>query len=105
MYQQLQALVAGATFAFSSFFGPLISAGEGNHHPHTEGLPNVTLEWIESFRQKYDIPGISLGIIATPHHTGLGWENETYGFGHMNHYGRSMDGDVSPCVAGGWWDR
>ena len=61
-----------------------------------EGLVSQgALDYIELIRTRYDVPGISIGIIASPEFTGHGWKNETHGFGYMNSQGRAVDGDVS----------
>ena len=44
---------------------------------------------------KYNLPGIIIGIIATPEHTGDGWKNETHGLGYKDAEGGALDGDVS----------
>lgn len=46
-------------------------------------------------RIKYNLPGISIGVIASPERTGEGWKNETHGLGYMDTEGKSIDGDVS----------
>jgi hypothetical protein len=46
-------------------------------------------------RIKYNLPGISIGVITSPERTGEGWKNETHGLGYMDTEGKSIDGDVS----------
>jgi hypothetical protein len=77
-----------AVFVLPSFFTPPSQAPN-------RLISQATLGYIESIRLKYDVPGISIGIIASPHSTSDGWKNETHGFGYMNSQGRPVDGDVS----------
>lgn len=89
MYHWLQTVVAGAIYALPHFFSSTTPAAPGL-------LSREALEWTESMRTKYNLPGISIGVIAAPVHTGDGWKNETHGLGYMNSQGRAIDGDVSP---------
>ena len=52
------------------------------------------LRWTEGIRQKYDIPCIAIGVIASPRWTGDDWSNETHGLAHMDLAGRPVDEDV-----------
>lgn len=83
MYQWVQAITAGLALSSNRIF--TTSKGLVKHE---------TLDWIESIRNKYDIPGISLGIVASPNRTGHDWVTEHHGFGHMDEHGRTIDGDV-----------
>ena len=86
MYQFLLGIVSGAVFALPHYLFPTSSTGL---------ISKATLDWTETIRLKYDIPGISIGIIASPERTKDGWKNETFGLGYMNMEGRAVDGDVS----------
>jgi hypothetical protein len=88
MFSWLQPLISVAVFVLPYFLTPPSQAPNGL-------ISQATLEYIESIRLKYDVPGISIGIIASPHSTRDGWKNETHGFGYMNSQGRPVDGDVS----------
>jgi hypothetical protein len=88
MYQWLKALATGAIYALPRFLSPTSQTPAGL-------LSQETLQWTESIRIKYNLPGISIGIIASPEHTGHGWKNETHGLGYMDQYGRRIHGDVS----------
>lgn len=88
MVQWLQPLISVAVLVISFF------SSHPNQSPQAL-ISNATIDYIESIRLKYDVPGISIGIIASPTHTGHDWQNETHGFGHMNDQGRAVDGDVS----------
>jgi hypothetical protein len=88
MYQWLQAAISGAVLALPHFLSP-------STQPSSGLLSQATLDFTESLREKYNVPGISIGIIASPKHTGDGWKNETHGFGYMDVEGRAVDGDVS----------
>lgn len=57
-------------------------------------LTRQTLDWAEGIRRKYDIQGISIGIIASPDHEGDEWKSETHGLGKMDEQGRPIDGKV-----------
>jgi hypothetical protein len=91
MYQWLQAIVSGAALVLPQFLSPT------GHTSHPL-LSKETLEWTESIRIKYNLPGISIGIIASPDRTGGDWQNETHGLGYMDARGRAVDGDVSRVV-------
>lgn len=54
-----------------------------------------TLAWIQDIRDKYDLPGIGIGIIGSPAYTGSGWKNETHSWGVMDHTGRPVHDKVS----------
>jgi CubicO group peptidase (beta-lactamase class C family) len=99
MFSWLQPLISVAVFVLPYFLTPPSQAPNGL-------ISQATLEYIESIRLKYDVPGISIGIIGSPHSTSDGWKNETHGFGYMNSQGRPVDGDVSPhstiSKASGW---
>jgi hypothetical protein len=88
MYQWVQALISGAVIALPHFLSPTPQAHHGL-------LPKEALEWTESMRIKYNLPGISIGVIASPERTGEGWKNETHGLGYMDTKGKPIDGDVS----------
>jgi hypothetical protein len=88
MYQWLQALISGAVIALPHVLSPTTQTHHGL-------LPKEALEWTESMRIKYNLPGISIGVIASPERTGEGWKNETHGLGYMDTEGKSIDGDVS----------
>lgn len=85
MYHWVQAITAGLALSVNRL---LPSSRPGAL------LKQETLTWIESTRLKYDIPGISLGIIASSNRTSHGWGNETHGFGSMDESGGLVDGDV-----------
>lgn len=87
MYHWLQTVIAGAIFTLPQFLSPTVQA--------PALLSKGTLEWLESTRVKYNLPGISIGIIASPEHTKDGWKNETYGLGYRDTRGRAINGDVS----------
>jgi hypothetical protein len=88
MHQWLKALAASAVYALPHFLSPDSQTPAGL-------LSQETLQWTESIRTKYNLPGISIGIIGSPEHTGDGWKNETHGLGYMDQYGRRINGDVS----------
>jgi hypothetical protein len=88
MYQWVQALISGAVIALPHFLSPTPQA-------HHDLLPKEALEWTESMRIKYNLPGLSIGVIASPERTGEGWKNETHGLGYMDTEGKPIDGDVS----------
>jgi hypothetical protein len=88
MFSWLHPFISLAVFVLPSFLTPPSQAPEGL-------ISQATLGYIESIRLKYDVPGISIGITASPKSTGDGWKNETHGFGYMNSQGRAVDGDVS----------
>jgi len=88
MYQWLQALISGAAIALPHFLSPIAQTHQGL-------LSKETVEWAETIRVKYNLPGIIIGIIATPEHTGDGWKNETHGLGYKDAEGGALDGDVS----------
>jgi len=89
MYQWLQALVAGAALALPHFLSPTAITH------HQDLISKETLEWTESIRVKYNLPGVIIGIIATPERTGAGWKNETHGLGYKDAEGGAIDADVS----------
>ena len=89
MYSWLQSLVLGLALKANTFI-------PGSSYTR-ELVSHDTLKWVETIRQKYDIPGISLGIVAAPNRTGHGWSTETHGFGHMDEHGRPIDGNVCYC--------
>jgi len=86
MYQSLLGIISGVVFALPHYLFHTTSTGL---------ISKATLDWTETIRLKYDIPGISIGIIASPERTKDEWKNETFGLGHMNREGRAVDGDVS----------
>jgi len=88
MYQWLRALFTGATLAIPHFSSLTSQSPVGL-------LSQETLQWTESIRVKYNLPGITVGIIASPEYTGDEWRNETHGLGFMDQYGRRIHGDVS----------
>jgi hypothetical protein len=89
MYPWLEALVVGATATTILYMYPR-SASKS-----PELVSKQTLEWTEGIRQKYDIQGISIGIVASPGSNGDSWRSETHGFGQMDEQGRPVDGKVS----------
>jgi len=89
MYKWLQALTSGAAIVLPHF---LSSTTTYTDHGF---LPKEAIEWTESIRIKYNLPGINIGVIASPERTGDGWKNETYGLGYMDSEGKPIDGDVS----------
>jgi hypothetical protein len=91
MYSPFQFLIASVSITIPYFLWP--SSHDTNNLQH--GLPQETLDWIEKIRQKYELPGIAIGVIASPEYTGSNWKNVTYGFGHMDQYGRPIDDQVS----------
>lgn len=88
MYQWLQALVSGAVIALPHFLSPPTQTHHGL-------LPKEALERTESMRIKYNLPGITVGVIASHQRTGDGWQNETHGLGYMDTEGKPIDGEVS----------
>jgi hypothetical protein len=93
MYPWLEALIVGATAATILYMYPRVP-------PNPSGsLSKTTLEWTEGIRQKYDIQGISIGIVASPGSNGDSWRSETHGFGQMYEQGRPVDGKVSNLPA------
>ena len=91
MYQWLRAIFTGATLAIPRFSLPVSQSPAGL-------LSQETLQWTESIRVKYNLPGITVGIIASPQYTGDEWRNETHGLGYMDQYGRRIHGDVSDSI-------
>ena len=90
MFNWIRATTAGLAFSTNLLDQTDYSA---------EGLVSQeTLKWVETIRQKYDIPGISLGVIASPNRTGRDWVTEAHGFGHMDAYGRNIDGGVGSRI-------
>lgn len=87
MHQWFKAITAGLALTANQLVPNTKSKGLVSHE---------TLEWVESIREKYDIPGIGLGIIASPNRTGHDWEQETHGFGYVDEHGPSPDGEV--CI-------
>lgn len=53
-----------------------------------------TITWLDGIRSKYDIPGISLGAIASPLFTGNKWRNQTFHTGFLEN-GEPVDDNVS----------
>jgi CubicO group peptidase (beta-lactamase class C family) len=93
MYPWLEALLVGATAATIFYMYPRIA-------PKSPGLVSKqTLEWTEGIRQKYDIQGISIGIVASPGSSGDSWRIETHGFGQMDEQGKPVDRKVSTLPA------
>jgi CubicO group peptidase (beta-lactamase class C family) len=93
MYPWLEALLVGATATTIIYMYPRFS-------PKPSGLlSKTTLEWTEGIQQKYDIQGISIGIVASPGLNGDSWRSETHGFGQMDEQGRPVDGKVSTLPA------
>lgn len=91
MYQWLKTLATGAALALPHFLAPTSQTTAGL-------LSEETLQWTESIRTKYNLPGITVGIIASPQYTGDEWRNETHGLGYMDQYGRRIHGDVSDSI-------
>jgi hypothetical protein len=93
MYPWLEALLVGATAATIFYMYPCIAL-------KSPGLfSRRTLEWTEGIRQKYDIQGISIGVVASPGPNSGSWRSEMHGFGNMNEQGRPVDGKVSNLPA------
>ena len=88
MYKWLQALTSGAAIVLPHFLSPTTQTDHGL-------LPKEAIEWTESIRIKYNLPGINIGVIASPDRTGDAWRNETYGLGYKDSEGKPIDGDVS----------
>lgn len=86
MYQWIQAITAGLAISTGQL-APVQTTAKGL-------VSHETLGRVESIRQKYDIPGISLGIIASPNRTGHDWITETHGFGYIDEKGTKPDGEV-----------
>jgi CubicO group peptidase (beta-lactamase class C family) len=87
MFQWVQAITAGLALSANQFT-PTRSTSKGL-------VGHGTLKWVETIRQAYDIPGISLGVIASPNRTGHHeWVTEAHGFGYMDEQGRPVGGDV-----------
>jgi hypothetical protein len=88
MYSWLEALVVGTTAATIRYMYPRLP-------PKPSGLLSKrTLEWTEGIRQRYDVQGISIGIVASPGPSSDSWRSETHGFGKMDEQGRPVDGKV-----------
>jgi CubicO group peptidase (beta-lactamase class C family) len=93
MYPWLEALLVGATAATIFYMYPRIA-------PKSPGLVSKrTLEWTEGIRQKYDIQGISIGVVASPGPCADSWRSETHGFGNMDEQGKPVDRKVSTLPA------
>jgi hypothetical protein len=92
MYSWLQALASALALSINRI------APDSSFKPGLIG--RETVEWVETIRQKYDIPGISLGVVASPNRTGHEWVTEAHGFGHMDDHDRHIDGEVchQPCA-------
>jgi hypothetical protein len=63
--------------------------------------PNIispsAISWLEDIRVKYDLPGISLGAIASPLFTGTEWKNQTIHSGSLAN-GKPIDDEVSMTI-------
>jgi hypothetical protein len=89
MYPWLEALLVGATAATILYMSPRVA-------PKSSGLVSRrTLEWTEGIRQKYDIQGISIGIVASPGPNSKSRRSEIHGLGTMDEQGRPVDAKVS----------
>jgi hypothetical protein len=66
--------------------------------PHQDIISPSAITWLKDIRTKYDIPGISLGVIASPSFTASGWKNQTFHTGNLLN-GKAVDDDVSTTIA------
>jgi len=66
------------------------------HYPFSRHdiISPITIDWLRDIQMKYDLPGISLGAIASPLYTGSGWKNQTFHLGHLEN-GELIDDEVS----------
>lgn len=54
-----------------------------------------TVEWLDDLLQRYDIPGLGIGLIVSPWRAGVDWKTEFLSFGHKDHEYRPYEMDVS----------
>jgi hypothetical protein len=66
------------------------------HYPFSQHaiISPTTIDWLKDIQSKYDLPGISLGAIASPLYTGSEWKNQTFHLGHLEN-GELIDDEVS----------
>jgi hypothetical protein len=66
------------------------------HYPFSQHaiISPTTIDWLKGIQSKYDLPGISLGAIASPLYTGSEWKNQTFHLGHLEN-GELIDDEVS----------
>jgi hypothetical protein len=74
----------------STRFNPLY------HYPFSQHdiISPTTIDWLKEIQFKYDLPGISLGAVASPLYTGSGWKKQTFHLGHLEN-GELIDDEVS----------
>jgi hypothetical protein len=66
------------------------------HYPFSQHaiISPTTIDWLKDIHSKYDLPGISLGAIASPLYTSSEWKNQTFHLGHLEN-GELIDDEVS----------
>lgn len=61
-------------------------------------ISDHTAQWLEGLREKYEVPGFGIGIVASPARTPDDWESEVLSFGHSDHHHKHYDEDVSTLL-------
>ena len=85
LHAWLAALLLGSTR-----FNPLYHYPFSRHHI----ISPITIDWVRDIQAKYDLPGISIGAIASPLYTGSAWKNQTFHLGHLEN-GELINDEVS----------
>lgn len=94
MLQFLQAILSGL-FALTSNGSPFTSQVALTPQQTSTFLSQPTTEWLNNIREKYDVAGFGIGIVATPNRTGRDWGTEVLSFGHRDHHNNPYDPEVS----------
>lgn len=64
--------------------------------PERKGLlSQSTIDYLESARKHWDVPGFSVAVVAGPKYDGGAWREELRGFGVANGKGKAVDEEVS----------
>ena len=62
-------------------------------------ISDTTIQWLDGFREKYDVPGFGIGIISSPARTEHGWQSEILSFGHSDNHCKAYKEEVSVQTA------